>query len=87
MLPHGQCGTPISRTKKNTMLSEVKNEQVRSGAGTAVRADFLHCHRGSLPPSKHELTRGTETNGVLRVSRREYRAMCEGLWFSVLILL
>ena len=68
-------------------MSEVKDEQVRSRAGTGVRGDLLHYHHGSLPPSEQPLTHKKEKSGVLRVSRKEYWAKCEGLWFSVLILL
>lgn len=84
MLPNGQHRYYYPHFTDENILSEVKDEQVRSRAGMGVRAHFLHCHHGSLPPTEHPLTHEKEKSGVLRVSRKEYWAKCEGL-VSVLV--
>ena len=82
MLPNGQHRYYYPHFTDENILSEVKDEQVRSRAGTGVRAHFLHYRHGSLPPTEHPLTHEKEKSGVLRVSRKEYWAKCEGLGFS-----
>ena len=72
MLPNGQHRYYYPHFRDENILSEVKDEQVRSRAGTGVRADFLHYHHGSLPPSEHPPKHKKEKSGALRVWRKEY---------------
>lgn len=70
MLPNGQHRYYYPHFRDENILSEVKDEQVRSRTGTGVRVDFLHYHHGSLPPSEHPLTHKKEKSGLEGVEER-----------------